>query len=54
MIAPRFATPTAAYAWYCFEPLPGFWDRTAMQLVQEGEEQQILDFLDALDTGVYS
>ena len=54
MIVPRFATPAAAYAWYCFEPLSGFGGRTAMQLVQEGEAQQVLDYLDAVEAGVFT
>jgi hypothetical protein len=43
-----------AYAWYRSEPLAGFDNRTAMQLVQEGRAQQVLDYIDAVDAGLYA
>lgn len=43
-----------AYAWYRSEPLPGFDGRTAMQLVQEGKAQQVLEYIDAVDAGVFA
>ncbi|UOA20496.1 hypothetical protein DSM14862_03773 (plasmid) [Sulfitobacter indolifex] len=53
MIVARFATPAAAYVWYYSESLSGCGGRTAMQLVQEGKAQQVLDYLDAVDAGVF-
>ncbi len=47
-------TELMAYAWYRSEPLPGFDGRTAMQLVQEGKAQQVLEYIDAVDAGVFA
>lgn len=53
-VEPRFGSELMAYAWYRSEPLPGFDGRTAMQLVQEGKVQQVLDYVDAVDAGVFA
>ncbi len=53
-VEPRFGSPLMAYAWYRSEPLPGFEGRTAMQLVQEGKAQQVLEYIDAVDAGVFA
>lgn len=53
-VEPRFGTELMAYAWYRSEPLPGFDGRTAMQLVQEGKAQQVLEYIDAVDAGIYA
>ena len=53
-VEPRFGSPLVAYAWYRSEPLPGFEGRTAMQLVQEGKAQQVLEYIDAVDAGVFA
>ena len=50
----RFGSELIAYAWYRAEPLPGFDGRTAMQLVQEGKAQQVLEYIDAVDAGVFA
>ncbi|OAN70970.1 hypothetical protein A8B82_21935 [Sulfitobacter sp. EhC04] len=50
----RFGSELMAYAWYRSEPLPGFDGRTAMQLVQEGKAQQVLEYIDAIDAGVFA
>lgn len=47
-------SPLMAYAWYRSVPLPGFDGRTAMQLVQEGDAEQVLDYLDAVDAGIHA
>lgn len=54
MMALRFGLEALAHAWYRSEPLPGFDGRTAMQLVNGGEAQQVLDYLVAVDAGVYA
>lgn len=51
---PRFGSALIAYAWYRSEPLPGFSGRTAMQLVQEGRAGEVLEYIDAVDAGVYA
>lgn len=53
-VEPRFGSPLMAYAWYRSEPLPGFGGSTAMQLVQEGKAQQVLEYIDAVDAGVFA
>ena len=53
-VEPRFGSALIAYAWYRSEPLPGFDGRTAMQLVQAGQAQQVLDYIDAVDAGVFA
>jgi hypothetical protein len=53
-VEPRFDSALMAYAWYRSEPLPGFSGRTAMQLVREGRADDVLDFIDAVDAGVYA
>ncbi|RWG07817.1 MbcA/ParS/Xre antitoxin family protein [Mesorhizobium sp.] len=53
-VEPRFGSALMAYAWYRSEPLPGFSGRTAMQLVREGRADEVLDFIDAVDAGVYT
>jgi uncharacterized protein (DUF2384 family) len=53
-VTPRFGSELMAYAWYRSEPLPGFDGRTAMQLVREGKAQQVLEYIDAVDAGVFA
>ena len=53
-VEPRFGSALIAYAWYRSEPLPGFDGRTAMQLVQDGKAQQVLEYIDAVDAGVFA
>lgn len=53
-VEPRFGSALMAYAWYRSEPLPGFSGQTAMQLVREGRADDVLDFIDAVDAGVYA
>jgi hypothetical protein len=53
-VEPRFGSTLMAYAWYRSEPLPGFSGWTAMQLVREGRADDVLDFIDAVDAGVYA
>lgn len=53
-VEPRFGSPLIAYAWYRSEPLPGFSGFTAMQLVREGRADEVLEYLDAVDAGVFA
>lgn len=54
LVSPRFGNPVMAYAWYRSEPLPGFSGATAMQLVAQGRAKDVLDYIDAVDAGVYA
>lgn len=53
-VEPRFDSALMAYAWYRSEPLPGFSGQTAMQLVRSGRSDEVLDYIDAVDAGVYA
>ncbi|MDE0522546.1 MAG: MbcA/ParS/Xre antitoxin family protein [Boseongicola sp.] len=53
-VEPRFGSELMAYAWFRSEPLAGFDGRTAMQLVQEGKARQVLEYIDAMDAGVFA
>src|SRR6476661_6066120 len=52
-VEPRFGSAMMAYAWYRSEPLPGFSGLTAMQLVRSGRADDVLEYVDAVDAGVY-
>lgn len=54
MVALRFGSKMIAYAWYRSEPLPGFSGRTAMQLVREGRANEVLEYINAVDAGIYA
>jgi hypothetical protein len=53
-VEPRFGSPLMAYAWYRSEPLPGFGGLTAMQLVRDGNVDEVLSFIDAVDAGIHA
>ena len=53
-VEPRFGSALMAYAWYRSAPLPGFDGHTAMQLVQDGKAQQVLEYIDAVDAGIFA
>jgi hypothetical protein len=53
-VEPRFGSDLIAYAWYRSEPLPGFSGQTAMQLVRAGRAADVLEYIDAVDAGVFA
>jgi len=53
-VEPRFGSALIAYAWYRSEPLAGFGGQTAMQLVREGRASDVMEYIDAVDAGVYA
>lgn len=53
-VTPRFGGPLIAYAWYRSQPLPGFSGQTAMQLVRDGRADEVLEYIDAVDAGVFA
>ena len=53
-IEPRFGSALMAFAWYRSEPLPGFSGQTAMQLVKDGRASDVLEYVDAVDAGIYA
>lgn len=53
-VTPRFGSDLIAYAWYRSEPLAGFSGQTPMQLVKAGRVDEVLEYIDAVDAGVYA
>lgn len=53
-LSSRFASPSIAKAYYRSEPLPGFTGLTAQQLVDAGRGDEVLEFIDAVDAGIYA
>ena len=53
-VEPRFGSALIAYAWFRSEPLPGFGGQTAMHLVRNDQADRVLDYIDAVDAGVYA
>jgi len=53
-ITPRFRAPNFALNWYWEEPLFGFGGLTAGQMVEAGRGQEVLEYIDAVDAGIYS
>ena len=53
-IGPRFGSLLIAYAWIRSVPLPGFSGATAMALVQEGRADEVLEYIDGVDAGVFA
>lgn len=53
-VTPRFGSELIAYAWYRSEPLAGFSGQTAMGLVRQGRADEVLEYIDAVDAGVYA
>lgn len=53
-VEPRFGSALMAYAWYRSEPLSGFSGQTAMQLVRSGRSDEVLEYINAVDAGVYT
>ena len=54
VVRPRFESAEAALIWFQSEPLPGFGGRTAMQLVDNGDASEVLDFIAAVDAGIFA
>ena len=53
-VEPRFGSALLAYAWYRSQPLSGFSGQTAMQIVRDGRADEVLEFIDAVDAGIYA
>jgi hypothetical protein len=53
-VKPRFATLELAWSWYQTMLLPGFSGLTATQLVEAGRGCEVLEYIDAVDAGVYA
>ena len=53
-LLPRFKSEREAAAWYRTQPIAGYGGQTAADLVSLGHAQDVLEFLDAVDAGVYA
>lgn len=53
-VSPRFGSDLIAFAWYRSEPLAGFGGQTAMALVRDGKAAAVMEYLDAVDDGVFA
>ncbi|WP_413715154.1 antitoxin Xre/MbcA/ParS toxin-binding domain-containing protein [Sphingobium sp. B8D3A] len=53
-VGPRFGSLLIAYAWIRSVPLPGFSGATAMSLIQEGRADDVLEYIDGVDAGVFA
>lgn len=51
LAAPRLGSDAMAYAWYRSEPLAGYGNLTAMDLVREGRGDWVRDYLAEIDMG---
>jgi uncharacterized protein (DUF2384 family) len=43
-----------AATWFEQQPIPGWDGKTAYDLVQEGKADKVMDYLEAVKSGVYS
>jgi hypothetical protein len=53
-IRSRFATDAEAWIWYGTQELIGFDGKTPAQMVAEGRVRDVLEYINAIDAGVYS
>ena len=53
-IGGRFESRREAEEWYREQPLPGLSGSTAMELVEQGRGAELIEYLAAVDAGVYS
>ncbi len=53
-VSPRFGSDLLAYAWYRSETLPGFGGLTAMHLLTMGRAAEVMEYIDAVDAGIYA
>ena len=54
IMEPRMGGPLMAYAWLRSEPLSGYGDWTAMELVRRGRANEVHDWIEAVDAGIYA
>lgn len=54
LIEPRFGSDEATRAWFEQAPLSGFSGATAQQLLSAGRANELLDYLAAVDAGIYA
>ncbi|MGK6320163.1 hypothetical protein [Sphingomonas sp. DT-204] len=53
-LTPHFPAPALAWTWYRTEPIAGFGGLTAEQLVALGRGLEVLEYIDAVDAGIFA
>ncbi len=53
-VRPWAGDPRAAYAWYCSQPIVGFGEQTAQDLVRAGKAHAVDAYLDRIADGGYA
>jgi hypothetical protein len=53
-VAPRFATQALANTWYRSTALPSFSGMTAQDLVAANRSAAVIDYIEAVDAGVFA
>ena len=54
IMEPRMGGALMAYAWLRSEPLSGWGGWTAVDLLRRGKAQQVRDYIDSVDAGIYA
>lgn len=54
LIQPWFGSAESARIWFEEEAIPGFSGQTARQLVHAGRVAEVVDYIAAVDAGIYS
>lgn len=54
LIQPRFESAESARIWFEEQSIPGFSGQTARQLVEAGRVAEVLDYIAAVDAGIYA
>lgn len=52
--SPRFQSYGNAMSWHCTAALSGFGDLTAFDLVESGRADDLIEYVEAIDAGIYS
>lgn len=54
LIASRFASKLLATEWYDTQPIPGFGELTARQLVEQDRGNEVVLYFTAVDWGIHA
>lgn len=53
-VSPWCGSGSQAFAWYCSEPIPGFGELTAGDIVNRGQIEGVVNYLNQIAEGGYS
>ena len=54
IMEPRMGGPLMAYAWLRSEPLSGYGNWTALELVRRGRASEVHEWIESVDAGIYA